>query len=321
MTGVQDPETEGGQVQNPPEIKFYHEGEKIIVSPTNFNALFTDIKRFNNQFSMGSIMASFLLNRFENHGEEIRTDEETQKLTAGGISLIHSDVLDKTGLKVESVSGKTSRFYGPEGTTGSGELRVNVVDRGRFVNFLQAINPQITRESELGQNLQSLSNILAQQIFDHYDLKEPSDEALQLLGSLEAISREYKRLEIPGVDRLETYLAHSKKGDLREFLLVEQGGLLSEPGKNFGPADWQIDAGPDFLEERWNRALAVLQMARENPNARDLYNELYAHLSKCLDIAIENLENLKKPDGGGYPEEYTSRLRPVLQRVKQAFGL
>lgn len=59
-------------------------------------------------------------------------------------------------------------------------------------------------------------------------------------------------------------------------------------------------------------------MARTNPKARDLYNQLYTHLSNCLEIAIADLEELD--ESGGYTEEYKAGLRPILLGVKQAFG-
>lgn len=247
-----------------------------------------------------------------------RYDEQSQQLTAGGIHLVHSQTLDKVGLSLESVSGKTATIIGQGEMVGTGELRVNISDRNRFLGFLQAVDPALTHNSQLGENLQSLSRILSQQIFDNYNLTAPNDEALQLLGSLEGIVGQYRRLEIPGTERLETYLTHAKKGDLREHILVEQAGLLNEPGRFFGPADWQRDARPDFLRHRWGNALKVLEMARNNPKARELYNQLYAHLGKCLDTAITNLEELDPEKG--YNEKYKDGLRPILQEVKQAFG-
>lgn len=306
-----------------PEVVFSQEGKRVLVKIYEINALFTDINRFNGQFSMPSLLVSLF--RFHAGSEEdleslklSSLGEQAQMLTAAGIKLIHDKVLDRVGLAIEPVSGKHGVVFAEGQEAGVGEIRINIMDRSRFLSFLRALNSQHLQDSDLRNNLQKLSDILVQQICDHYNLHEPSDEALQLLGSLGNIVNEYKRLGIEGTERPETYLKHARQGDLREYILIEREGLLSEPGKYFGPADWQKDAGPDFLKARWNRALRILQMARENPNAQDFYHQLYAHLSKCLDIAIENLEKL---EGGGYTEKYKGQLRPVLQRVKQAFGL
>lgn len=299
-------------------------GEQITtLRIEDFNALFSDIGRFNSQFSLGSMMLGMIAGHFEREPEDSglllsKYDEQSQQLTAAGIHLVHSQTLDKVGLALESVSGKNAIIIGQGEMVGVGELRVNISDRNRFLGFLQAVDPSQTQNSPLGENLQSLSRILSQQIFDNYDLKAPSDGALQLLGSLESIAGQYKRLKIPGTERLETYLTHAKKGDLREYLLAEQEGLLHEPGRFFGPADWQRDASPDYLRQHWGNALKVLEMARTNPKAKELYDQLYAHLGKCLDMAIANLEELD--EARGYTEQYKAGLRPVLQEVKQAFG-
>lgn len=299
-------------------------GEQVTtLRIADFDALFSDITRFNRQFSMGSLMFGLISSHFEGDSEDTSSplskyDEQSQKLTAAGIHLIHSQTLEKVGLALESVSGKTATLIGQGEMVGVGELRVNISDRNRFSGFLQAIDPTMTHNSPLGENLQGLSVILSQQIFDNYNLNAPSDEALQLLGSLEEIVGQYRRLEIPGTERLETYLAYARKGDLREYILVEREGLLNEPGRFFGPADWQRDAAPDYLRRRWGNALKVLEMARDNPKARELYDQLYAHLSKCLNLAIANLEELDPEKG--YTEQYKAGLKPVLQEVKQAFG-
>ena len=318
MTTGRAAETEGGQAPNIPEIKFLHEGREISVTIPQFNALFTDIARFNSRFSMPSIMSSLFVSLIRDQEEPTKLDEQTQQLTAAGIGLIHHDVLDKSGLEIEPVSGKRGRLYTRTGQIDAGEIRINIREGRRFLGFLQAIVSQTIADNlDMRGNLENLSGVLAQQIFDHYDLREPSNEALQLLGSLEGIVGEYKRLGISSGDRLETYLTHSKKGDLREFLLVEQRGLLSEPGKYFGPADWQKDVSPEYLARRWNEALEALTMARDNPNAQDLYRQLFDHLSMCLRLASEDLE--KPPRDEGH-KEYKDKLKPVLQEVKQAFG-
>lgn len=312
-------EVSGAKPQVSHEVRFLHEGKETILKVDEFNALFEDIKRFNHKFSMGKIMAGFILSLYEGpeEGGLSTRDQEAQELTAAGINLIHRSTLNKVGLEIEPVSGKHARLIAADKQIGAGEMRLNIKDRRCFLGFLQVLDLTITKDSSLGEHLDGLSHILAQQILDHYNLQQPSDEALQLLGSLEGIVREFRRLEVRGSERLETYLEHSKTGDLREYILVEQEGLLREPGKYFGPADWQKDIGPEGLKERWGVALKALEMAKKNPNAHKLYHQLDEHLRRCLKIAIENLEVL---EGEGYSKEYTSKLRPILQEVKQGFN-
>lgn len=73
-------------------------------------------------------------------------------------------------------------------------MRANVQDGRRFVSFLQALQPDQVQETGLRPNLESLSEVLARQVLTNYDLKQPSDETLQLFGNLGNMVGEYKRL-------------------------------------------------------------------------------------------------------------------------------
>ncbi|MBI2049521.1 hypothetical protein HYT32_01240 [Candidatus Roizmanbacteria bacterium] len=283
-----------------------------------FNELFGDIITFNKRFSTAGILGR-LVTEIDSRTEAGESSgnrvvglskiggEEEQLRTASGISLMHKPILDSLGISIEPVSGKYGSFYKDGEKVGIGELRVNITERSKYLSFLERLdNPDLQTK----ENLQSLANILAQQIYDNYNLEKPSDEALQLLGSLGKIIDQYRRLNIVGTERLETYLVHSRKKDLKEYIIIEQAGLLHEPGKYFGPADWQKNASPDYLRKRWGDAIKVLEMVRVNPNAKGLYDQLYSHLKNCLDIASKDLEELP------YKEDYKSALRPVLQEIK-----
>lgn len=304
-----------------PEVTFAVEKKPATVRINQVNDLFTDIRKFNDQFSMGAIMVKLLTSNLRTPEEEStpedlnQVNQETQMLTASGINLIHESTLDKLGLDLEPVSGKNARLLtGDREPIGEGEMRVNIKDRGKFLSFLHALDPQEVTKSELRENLHSLSDILTQQIYDQYNLEQPNDEALQLFGSLESIVQEYKRLRIGGIERLETYLNHAKQGDLREWILVEHQSLLSEPKQSFGPADWQRDTTPEYLKERWDRALKVLRMTEENPKARDLYNQLFSHLAKSIKLSLDDLKNLNY-----WPEGKKPEIERVLQEVNKAF--
>ena len=81
---------------------------------------------------------------------------------------------------------------------------------------------------------------------------------------------EYKRLGMAdAVTKLEDYFNHGMTGDLREYVSIERKGLLSPPGKFFGPADWQIDSSPSYLEARWNEAISILEIAKKIQKQRN----------------------------------------------------
>ena len=270
------------------------------------NHLFADIEAFNRQFSMGAMMAGFLISsvhvgdddkpgikpvQWDREGSQ----EEHQLMTASALAVIHKDTLSMLGLTLDPVSGKSAIAFGlGEERVSDGQLRINVSDRNRFVSFLEALEPSQVEETGLKSNLESLSGILAKQVLDNYNLQQPSDEMLQLFGGLGNIIDQYKRLGMTdSVNKLETYLNYARQGDLREYLVVEQWGLLTEPGRNFGPADWHKDGAAS----RWKSALDVLRMAKNNPKAADLYQQLSEHLLKCIKIARADV----KARGVGQP--------------------
>ncbi|MEK7616549.1 MAG: hypothetical protein AAB414_00650 [Patescibacteria group bacterium] len=296
------PEEQTGDVKpqaatpdQPLTVRIETEREPYEVKIPAVSHLFSDIDRYNQQFSMGAMMARSLFSvvRFEDDDEprapdSLGREEDHQKMTASALAVIHKDTLDKIGLSLEPVSGKGATLMVLGQQAGEGQMRINVSNRNRFVSFLGALEPELVEQTGLKQNLEGLSAVLVQQVLDNYDLQEPTDEALQLLGGLGNIVDQYNRLGMErAVNRLETYLQHARQGDLREYVAIERRALLSEPGQNFGPADWPIDTTPEGLEGRWNEALAILRAAKENPKAHELYQQLADHLTKCIKIARE----------------------------------
>lgn len=273
-------------------------GEKQVeIKIGQINELFRDIDKYNAQFSLGAMMARLLTSRFEGESSEgsVASAEEHQQMSASAINVIHEKTLANLGLSLEPVSGKKAAIFHAGEKAGEGEMRINVKDRVQFVSFLHVLSPDLVQGSELKTHLGDLANVLAQQVLDHYNLSEPEDETLQLLGALDNIVGEYQRLGIDawGTKRLETYLIHSRQGDLREYVLVEQERLFQEPGKGFGPADWQKDASEEFLSNKWEGALIVLRATQANPKAHELYQQLLAHLKSCAEIAEANIDSLE----------------------------
>ncbi len=290
--GVNSERTTAPRKQDIIKINIGDKTEELPVVAVNH--LFADIDRHNQQFSMASMMARSIFRhvRFEDETNKepvpasLSGEEDHQQMNASALVVIHKETLNKIGLSLEPVSGKGAVLMYEGEEAGEGEMRINVSNRNRFIPFLEALAPDQVEETGLKPNLESLSKVLSQQVLDHYDLKEPNDEALQLLGGLGKIIDEYKRLGMSkAVTRLETYLNHARQGDLREFVAVENAGLLSEPGKYFGPADWQGDSTPAGLRQRWDEALRVVKTAKANPKAGSLYKQLSEHLIKCIKIA------------------------------------
>lgn len=312
----------GKQPLQESDLKFSVDGQEIQVNLKDVEKLFVDMDKYNQQYSMGSIMVRMITSRFEPKKEDksstktgLADEEGKQQTDAFFLGASHKKVLGNIGLSVEPVTGKTATIMGAGESAQDAQMRINVGDRDRFTSFLSAIDPGQIRETDLKKHLGKLPLILSKQVLDHYNFETntASDEILELFGGLEKIIAEYKRLGMDeAVEKLETYLAHGRTGDLREYISIERRGLLSEPGEFFGPADWQTDSTPEYLESRWSEATGILRMTRDNPKAFELYQQLQGHLDMCVGLALKSAESLEY-----LSDEVREKDIKILGKVKQ----
>lgn len=300
-------------------IVFKNKDKEFQVKPTEIDELFADIGKYNQQFSMGAMLTQALFSHIRLEDEEASTPkgleavkETQQHLTASGINLIHENTLKKLGLTLEPISGKHARIFHAGEEVGEGEMRVNIVDRSQFLAFLNILEPNQVQDSQLKNHLQDLSQILSQQLYDNYNLEKPQDEMLELFGGLEQTINQYRRLGLgESVKRLETYLKNARNGSLREYIAVERYNLLANPGESFGPSDWQKDAGPESLSQRWEIAINTLKRLQSNPKAQELYQQLRNNLNKGVETAQTDLPTLVY-----YSPEAKIKLSDVLNKAR-----
>lgn len=203
------------------------------------------------------------------------------------------------------------------GSATQGQMMININNKDNFTSFLSELDPAQIESIGLKGNLEKIPEILSQQILGRYNLVVPEQQALEFFGGMEKIIAEYKRLGMSdSVSKFEDYFNHGMTGDLREYVSIERKGLFSPPGKFSGPADWQIDSSPSYLESRWNEAITILEIARNNPKANNLYGQLQTHLKMCVDIAMENLKTIT------YLSTEEKQIdQTILEVAKQKLGL
>lgn len=300
-------QAEASQTKINPTITLERQGKNTVVTIQDVDSLFRGIADYNDQFSLGASMSSLIMGIVEKNIEDDeeeksgdepklgnKIDEESQHMSASALNVIHEPTLNNIGLSLEPVSGKTSTIYTGERAIGTGEMRINIKDREQFRAFLKALTPDQASQTPLGGHLGVLTDILNRQILDNYDLGQPDDTALTFIGSLDGIAGEYRRLGlIEQSEQMGEYLKHARSGNLREFVALKTSGLLQEPEKGFGPADWQKDANSEYLRRRWSEALHLLRALRNNPKASDMYRQLLTHLNKCIKISQTDLPKLQ----------------------------
>lgn len=266
------------------------------------NSLFSDIETYNEGFSLGS-MLGFLMRAHSGQPVSLSSFSKQQINKAEVLAAIHESTLKEIGLSLEPVSGKTFRLIGPSdapGETGTvppgdGKIRLNISDSRSFLEFLDSLQPAQLKNTKLGQNVKSIAHTLADQMRDHYSLENPGDHELELLRALEPVVERFKDLGLQdAVASLDEYLKMAKQHCLREFLAIEKAGLLQEPGKAFGPGDWQKDCSADFLQKHWDDAIALLRELKKRPEAASVFSRIHAHLASCNEAARTDLRTLSE---------------------------
>jgi hypothetical protein len=303
-------------------VSFSVDNQPVRVYLQDVNRIFNDIDKYNAQFSMGAMMGRMFISQIKSHEsiesqspvDSLTEEHENQQISAFFLISTHKQTLHDIGLTLEPIGGAPLMGGGTEAN--EGKMAINVSSRDKFISFLHAIQPAQADATRIRFNLEKIPVLLSQQIMARYNLLMPEPEALELFEGMEQIITEYKRLGMTGaISQLENYYNHGKIGDLGEYISIERRGLFTQPGKGFGPADWETDATPDYIEAQWNEAIAILDMVKQNPKADGLYTQLYEHLRMCVDVALEKLSTL-----GNIPADTKQKDQTILEVAKQKLG-
>lgn len=315
------------QTQNQ-QIAFKNGGNDFQISVSEFNELFADIGKHNRKFSVAAMMVQGIKSAIkdeEDAGQGNFLDsfsEDQQHMSASGVSFVNENTFKKLGLSLEPVAHTTTVYMDGQKAS-EGEVRLNVADRKQFLAFLSGLNQEVVGDPEFRGGLTSLAEGLSKQLSGHYNLDEPSDEMLELFGGMDEIIKQYKRLGLEdAVGNLETYLKHALNGSLKEYLEIERHQFLGEPGKSFGPADWQKDGGIPLVMKGYNQAIDILNRLKGNPKSQELYGQLRDHLSHCIQVARGDLDEITyikdNPDlkvaFGQVYDQIEARLKEVTSR-------
>ncbi len=260
---------------------------------------------YNRHFSLGSIAGRHLTkDESEEDGKSQGSDGE-QQISFAEIERRTRELLAKSGLSLERIrSGGFVASSDKEGADFPSVLRVNIGNGAKFLSYLGSLTGDKLSE-EQRQGLIRVAEDLALQLAEQYDLENGEDDrALELFGNASKIISEYKRLDGEGatgcvdvVSKLKRYLEVSKKGYLREQLLVEKEGLLAEVGgRNFGPSRWHTDSAEEVYWKHWEVAKDAVSALKKNPKASELLGRVVDNLKASIDYAKRDITK-KLSDG------------------------
>ncbi|MFH1367005.1 MAG: hypothetical protein ABIH38_03380 [Patescibacteria group bacterium] len=273
------------------------EGREIPpdLSALDLNSLQKEAEEYNHRFNAGTMMADMLKAHVRN--EELPPQKATDREPPlERIKLQYADLIGRTGISLETIG--TNRIFGADGERQASELRFNLSDRNKFIEYLKSIPPENLSPSQ-AEGLKTVAESLTTQLAQEYQVTNPKDERMiELLGGLKEMNQAYDRLDPEkqnglsrAVERLKKYDRASQGKHLKEYIAVEKAGLMAEVGgRNFGPSQWHTDATPEFYEEHWQQALEILKSLGDNPQAQNLQDQVRENLKASLAHARENLE-------------------------------
>lgn len=297
------------------------------VTQEELQAFFGDIKQFDEEHSqgawLGKMLAASLFQHLDSHSSEEEGDEEKRnkpleklnreieaKLTVEDLQNIHSEILAKIGLSIESPTrGEVMEEDEPYAV---GEVLIHLDDSNKFVGFLKTLEAGNLSEGSI-HLIDMVGQKLISQILTIYNLDTPDEEFLTLYSSIDTLANEINRL---GREKLATdirqYLKYGKQHCLKEFVLARNNHIFQPIGTGFNLSTFQRDNNYEGYMRDWERrGFSTLEAIMKNKNAGELYEEATRYLVECITFA-ENDEFLTKQD-----DEHSRELKRAIQDTKE----
>ena len=289
---------------------FDSEKSEKSLNEIDLSELVDSLDEYNKQFNWGTMATREMIFDEENEGGLAKEDVDAEKTNSlAELEQKHREELEKTGLSLEPVKGIATIFT-PEGDDiETSEMRINLVDGKRFVDYISVLDEDSLTEQQI-RGLITVADSLTKQLVYQYNLTDPNDERVtELFGSLSQIIDEYHRLDkrsksglLASVEQLEKYLEVARKKYLKEYLLAEKAGFLEgAEGKYFGPSNWHTDSNPESYRRYWDEAIKKVIEIGKNKNARNFQNEVIGNLKRTLvrvkkDLKIMFEKRLKRQE-------------------------
>ncbi|GEM_PF-2774778 len=267
------------------------------------------LQKHNKKFNIFRLAGGSIVDAIDREDDDVpkesfeeRAKKEREESYGNLLNTYRTD-LARTGLNLEPVKSAFS-LYSNTGEMQGTEMRMNIADGKRFLDYLESLDKNSITESQV-EGLKSVAEILTKQLVEEYNLGDPDDERMvEFMGNFNKIVEHYQQFSNPelskSVEELSKYIAIAKGKYLKEYLLAKREHLLTEPG---------IGAeGPEDYKGKLDEAMETIIEIGKNPNAREFQQELVEIFKKTLADAKkefvgwrkkrfeEQEEHLKQPD-------------------------
>ena len=295
-----------------------HAFVSVIEGITNHNKEHSIGKMIGRAFA-GAIESEDIPDKKKSKKKVMLSDE--QEMYRGLLGVTNEQTLTAVGLSLTPVREKAIMLVSNGTLDSVGELRVQVADGRKLIGFLSRLKPGMIGE-DLNDAIGKVAEDLLKEAFETVPSSD-KDDSLELLAYMNGIvlAMEKAGIQSESIVKLKELAQHITAGDVREFILAKQIGLYEEiGGENYGPSKWQSDARKETLEKKWTKVIQVLEMAKKNPNAINLFNDLLKLAQENLDYAMKDWSS-EKNELGDSEKEYGEGFDEVFERISLEISL
>jgi len=278
-------------------------------------AAFTDalgaVDAHNDEYSIGKVMARAITSEVKkavdaNELVEMGATEEDAEIAAG---FAHTENMSQEREVARSILGMTnlvtleqvglgitpmrpdSFIIGNGEELEIGKVRASLVDGGKLTSFLDTIEPENLTEAATNSIKKVLNGLVLE---TREAVRGTSDDEgkstlFETLAYAPGIVVGLERLGLGDTDetsRLKALAEHNQQGDLREYVIMGDMQLDREiDNQQFGPAQWYLDASPDFLRQEWGKVIDFIRSVQTNPQAKDTFRISLDNARKSLEAS------------------------------------
>lgn len=307
--------SEGQELTPKPRIiQFKGEQGKIQqVNLGNLKAVFANVETHNKEFSLGTMLGKGIISHVKNQeGSEnyessspFSAEKDKGDVLGETLGILHANSFSPIGISLDASSETGVKLITQDEEIAEAQVKFGLQNPDLFLSFLDALGTMDKKElndSAIAPLMSKIGYDLFLQIYQHYNNYHLDERVPQIEPRLSEIVSRYKSLEIKAqygeTDRtqnLKIYARYADQGILGEYIAAESSGLLYKPNdekNSFSTfANWSNDIDLKLIQDRFEKALAILEQLRSNPKARDLLREVKTNLVDCVNAALQDIDS------------------------------